>query len=269
MIFRKLAFGIFLACGLAVSVPAQQRESDRKSNQPQKPFRVIANIYYVGANDVTSFLVTSNADGGFAETAPQIQRNIETLGFHLADVKILLNSQAHLDHAGGLAKLKQLTGAQLIASAADEEEMAGGGKGDFAFGDRLTYEPVKADRIIADEESISLGGTKMTAHRTPGHTKGCTTWTMSVEEDGKTYRVVLLGGVTIPEYQLVGNMQYPAIADDYAHSFALLKRLSCDVFLGAHGSYFGLQKKLPHIGETPNPFLSSRRATFPRPPSIP
>jgi metallo-beta-lactamase class B len=260
MIFRKLGFGIFLACGLAASVPAQQRESDRKSNQPQKPFRVIANIYYVGANEVTSFLVTSNAghillDGGFAETVPQIQRNIETLGFHLADVKILLNSQAHLDHAGGLAKLKQLTGAQLIASAADAEEMARGGKGDFAFGDRLTYEPVKADRIIADEESISLGETKMTAHLTPGHTKGCTTWTMSVEEDGKTYRVVFLGGVTIPEYQLVGNTQYPAIADDYAHSFALLKRLPCDVFLGAHGSYFGLQKKLPHIGETPNPFL--------------
>ncbi len=255
----KLALGL-LTIAFAHSVLAQQSESNRKSNQPLKPFRVVANIYYVGANEVTSFLVTGNAghillDGGFAETAPQIRQNIETLGFHLADVKILLNSQAHFDHAGGLAQLKALTGARLIASAADAELIARGGKGDFAFGDRLTYEPVKADRVVADGESINLGDTKMTAHLTPGHTKGCTTWTTSVEDNGKTLRVVFLGGVTIPGYKLVGNKEYPAIADDYARSFSLLKRLPCDVFLGAHGSYFGLEKKLPRIGETPNPFI--------------
>ena len=260
MIFRRLAPGFLAAITLAAPMLAQQRESDRKSNQPLKPFRIIGNIYYVGANEVTSFLIVGNAghillDGGFAETAPQIQQNIEALGFHLADVKMLLNSQAHFDHAGGLAKLKELSGAQLIASAADAEQMARGGQGDFAFGDRLTYEPVKADRIIGDGESISLGDTKMTAHLTPGHTKGCTTWTMSVEENGKTYQVLFLGGVTVPEYKLVGNAQYPTIAEDYARSFALLKRLPCDVFLGAHGSYFGLEKKLPHLGETPNPFI--------------
>jgi metallo-beta-lactamase class B len=209
---------------------------------------------------VTSFLITGNAghillDAGFAETAPQIQQNIETLGFHLAEVNILLNSQAHFDHAGGLAKLKALTGTRLIASDADAQLIARGGRGDFAFGDRLTYEPLKADRIVADGESISLGDTKMTAHLTPGHTKGCTTWTTSVEETGKTLQVVFLGGVTIPGYKLAGNKQYPTIADDYARSFSLLKRLSCDVFLGAHGSYFGLEKKLPRIGETPNPFI--------------
>jgi metallo-beta-lactamase class B len=256
----KLVLALLGAITFASSAPAQQSENDRKSNQPVKPFRVIGNIYYVGANEVTSFLITGNAghillDGGFAETAPQIRQNLEALGFHLADVKILLNGQAHLDHAGGLASLKQLSGARLIASAADAELMARGGKGDFAFGDRLTYEPVKADRIVADGESISLGDTKMTAHMTPGHTKGCTTWTMSVDENSKTYQVVFLGGVTIPGYKLVGNAQYPNIADDYARSFALLKRLPCDVFLGAHGSYFGLEKKLPHLGETPNPFI--------------
>ena len=255
-----LALGLIGAVVLAGAAVAQQRESDRKSNQPQKPFRVIANIYYVGANEVTSFLITGSAghillDAGFAKTAPQVQQNIEALGFRLTDVKILLNSQAHLDHAGGLAKIKELTGAQLIASAADAEAMARGGKGDFAFGDRLTYEPVKADRIISDGESISLGDTKMTAHLTPGHTKGCTTWTMSAEENGRSYAVLFLGGVTVPDYKLVGNAQYPAIADDYARSFALLKKLPCDVFLGAHGSYFGLQNKVPHVGETPNPFI--------------
>jgi metallo-beta-lactamase class B len=245
---------------LVGSALAQQSESDRKSNQPVKPFRVIGNIYYVGANEVTSFLITGNAghillDAGFAETAPQIRKNIETLGFQLADVKILLNSQAHFDHAGGLAELQKLTGARLIASAADAEAIARGGKGDFAFGDRLTYQPLKADRIVGDGESIQLGDTKMTAHLTPGHTKGCTTWTTSVKEDGKTYQVVFLGGVTIPGYKLVGNALYPNIADDYARSFALLKQLPCDVFLGAHGSYFGLEKKLAHVGETPNPFI--------------
>ena len=260
MILRQLASGFLVVIALATSALGQQRESDRQSNQPQKPFRIIGNIYYVGANEVTSFLITGNArhillDAGFAETASQIQANIEALGFHLADVKILLNSQAHFDHAGGLAKMKELTGAQLIASAADAEHMARGGKSDFAFGDRLTYEPVKADRIIRDDESITLGDTKMTAHLTPGHTKGCTTWTMSFEDGGKTYRALFLGGVTIPDYKLVGNAQYPTIADDYARSFALLKRLPCDVFLGAHGSYFGLQQKLARLGEKPNPFI--------------
>ena len=256
----KLAFGLLGIMAFAGSVLAQQSESDRKSNQPLKPFRVIGNIYYVGANEVTSFLITGRAghillDAGFAETAPQIQQNIEALGFRVAHIKILLNSQAHFDHAGGLAKIKELTGAQLIASAADAEAIARGGKGDFAFGDRLTYEPVKADRIIADGESIELGETKMTAHLTPGHTKGCTTWTMSVEQNGRTYSVVFLGGVTVPGYKLVGNAQYPAIADDYVRSFALLKRLPCDVFLGAHGSYFDLERKLARVGETPNPFI--------------
>jgi metallo-beta-lactamase class B len=256
----KLALGFVVTAAFASSLLAQQSESDRKSNQPLKPFRVIANIYYVGANEVTSFLITGSAghvllDSGFAETASQIQQNIETLGFHLADVKILLNGQAHFDHAGGLSKLKELTGAQLIVSAADAEALARGGKGDFAFGDRLTWEPVKADRVVNDGESISLGDTKMTAHLTPGHTKGCTTWTMSVEEKDRNLRVVFLGGATIPGYKLVGNTQYPGIAEDYARTFALLKQLPCDVFLGAHGSYFGLEKKLPRLGATPNPFI--------------
>ena len=256
----KLALELVVTFAFASSLPAQQSEDDRKWNQPLKPFRVIGNVYYVGANEVTSFLITGSAghvllDSGFAETASQIQQNIEALGFHLGDVKILLNGQAHFDHAGGLSKLKELTGAQLIASAADAEALARGGKGDFAFGDRLTWDPVKADRIINDGESISLGDTKMTAHLTPGHTKGCTTWTMSVEENGRNLRVVFLGGATIPGYKLVGNEQYPGIAEDYARTFALLKRLPCDVFLGAHGSYFGLEKKLPRLGAKPNPFI--------------
>jgi metallo-beta-lactamase class B len=139
--------------------------------------------------------------------------------------------------------LKELTDARLIASAADAEAIARGGKGDFAFGDRLTFQRLKADRIVADGETVVLGDTEMTAHLTPGHTKGCTTWTTSVKEDGKTYHVVFLGGVTIPGYKLVRNTAYPIIDDDYGRSFGRLKQLPCDVFLGAHGIVFRIGKE--------------------------
>jgi metallo-beta-lactamase class B len=190
LLMSKLTLGLFVTIALASSVPAQQSESDRKSNQPIKPFRVIGKIYYVGANEVTSFLIAGSGghillDAGFAETAPQIRQNIETLGFRVADVKFLLNSQAHFDHAGGLAKLKALAGAHLVASSADAELLARGGKGDFAFGDRLAYEPVKADRLIADGDSISVGDTKMTAHLTPGHTRAARPGACPCRKTGK------------------------------------------------------------------------------------
>jgi metallo-beta-lactamase class B len=194
-------------------------------------------------------------DSGFAETVPQIERNIATLGFRLSDVKLLLNSHAHFDHAGGLARLKELTGAKLVASAADAELLARGGKGDFHFADRLSYAPVKTDRVISDNEEITLGSSTLTAHLTPGHTKGCTTWTTTTEEGGHRYHVVFLGGVTIPGYRLIDNAQYPNIATDYAHTFDVLNHLRCDVFLGAHGSYFGFEKKHAKLGEVSNPFV--------------
>ena len=244
---------------------AQADETSRSWNQPYKPYRVIGNLYYVGAAEVTSFLIVTPEghillDGGFAETVPQIKQNIAALGFRLQDVKILLNSHAHFDHAGGLASLKELTGAKLMASEADAALLANGGKGDFHFGARFSYRPVTADRILHDGDRVELGGVTMTAHLTPGHTKGCTSWTMKVKEGRKQYDVVFVGSTTIPGYKLVGNSLYPTIAADYALTFRILKRLPCDVFLASHGSFYSMQEKAALLarGKQPNPFIDQR-----------
>jgi len=213
---------LLLVCSSGAN--AQADETSRSWNRPVKPYRVIANIYYVGAAEVTSFLIVTPEghillDSGFAETVPQIKENIARLGFRLQDVKILLNSHAHFDHAGGLASLKELTGAKLMASEADAALLAHGGNGDFHFGNRFSYSRVTADRILHDRDRVELGGVSMTAHLTPGHTKGCTTWTMKVKEGRKQYNVVFVGSTTIPGYRLVGNSLYPTIADDYARTF--------------------------------------------------
>jgi metallo-beta-lactamase class B len=248
-----------------VGANAQADETSRSWNQPVNPYRVIGNIYYVGAAEVTSFLIVTPEghillDGGFAETVPQIKQNIARLGFRLQDVKILLNSHAHFDHAGGLAALKELTGAKLMASEADAALLRNGGKGDFHFGDRFSYTPVTADRILHDGDRVQLGGVTMTAHLTPGHTKGCTTWTMKVKEGRKQYDVVFVGSTTIPGYKLVGNSLYPTIASDYARTFRVLKRLPSDVFLASHGSFYSMQEKAELLarGKQPNPFIDGR-----------
>ena len=241
---------------------AQADETSRSWNRPVEPFRVIGNIYYVGATEVCSFLITTPKghillDSGFAETVPLIQDNIKKLGFKIEDVKILINTHAHTDHAGGLALLKELTGAKLMASEADAELLSNGGKGDFQWGDMLTYKPVKADRLLRDKDRIELGGFAMTARLTPGHTKGCTTWTMKVEESGKQLDVVIIGSTTIPGYKLIGNPKYPGIVADYAYTFQLLKSLHCDVFLAPHGSFFSMKEKMLRLkqGRKNNPFI--------------
>lgn len=258
------------ALSLAVAALFAASSHAAPDRQAVAPFRVIGNIYYVGASDLTSktsdvtpyLIVTPQGlillDSGLAEDVPQLSANIAALGFKLSDVKILLNSHAHFDHAGGLAALKRMTGAMLEASTADAMLMADGGKGDFFFGDRLAYEPVQADRILKDGDQVRLGGTVMTAHLTPGHTKGCTTWSMRVTEEGKPYDVVFLCSVSVPAgYPLVDNTKYPGIAGDYARSFALLRSLPCDVFLGAHASYYDLRDKIARMRrhEPGNPFI--------------
>ncbi|HET8678181.1 MAG TPA: subclass B3 metallo-beta-lactamase [Blastocatellia bacterium] len=231
-------------------------------NQPIKPYRVIGNLYYVGAAEVSSFLITTPAghillDSGFAETVPQIKENVVRLGFKFEDVKILINSHAHFDHAGGLALLKEMTGAELAVSEPDAALLADGGKNDFQWGDRLTFKPVKADRLLRDNDRVELGGVEMIARLTPGHTKGCTTWTMKVKENGKQYDVVIVGSASVPGYKLVNNAKYPNIVEDYEQTFRVLKSLSCDVFLAPHGSFFDMKEKLQKLdsGAKRNPFI--------------
>jgi len=257
----KYAFSSILFFATALAFGQKDPES-REQNQPVPPFRIIGNLYYVGAKEVCSFLITTPAghiilDGGFAETAPQIERNVAQLGFKIEDVKILLNSHAHLDHAGGLAELKQKSGAKFMASAGDAELLRKGGHGDFRFGDTLLFPPVVVDQIIGDGESIQLGNQKLTAWMTPGHTKGNTTWTTKISDGGKTYDVVFAGSPTALDYKLVGKESYPGIAADFEKTFAVLKRLPCDILLSDHGSFFHSEKKRERLmrGENPNPFI--------------
>ena len=252
-----------ITCAARARYP-QKDATSRSWNQPVPPFRILGNLYYVGANEITSFLMVTPAgdillDGGFVETAPQIEANIRTLGFRLAEVKILLNSHAHFDHAGGLAELKRATGAALYASAADAPMLESGDHGDFFFGDTLTFPPVKPDRLLRDGDTVRLGGMELTAHLTPGHTKGCTTWTTTLEENGARYHAVFVCSTSVVSgYRLVGNAAYPEIAEDYAHTFRTLRSLPCDLFLGSHGSFFDLTERREALaaGAKSNPFIN-------------
>ena len=252
---------ILLLATASISLGQTDPES-REMNQPVPPFRIAGNLYYVGAKEICSFLIATPQghiilDGGFAETAPQIERNITQLGFKIEDVKILLNSHAHLDHAGGLAELKKKSGAKLIAAGGDAERLRNGGHGDFRFGDRLIFPPVEVDQIISNGESVRLGDQELTAWMTPGHTKGNTTWVTKISDDGKTYDVVFAGSPTALDYQLVGKESYPGIAADFEKTFSVLKRLPCDIFLSDHGTFYRLLEKREKLlrGENPNPFV--------------
>jgi metallo-beta-lactamase class B len=258
------ALALCLAALFASRYLAGQADPESRSwNQPVAPFRILGNLYYVGANDITSFLIATDSgliliDGGFVETAPQIRDNIARLGFQLHDVKVLLNSHAHYDHAGGLAQLKAWTGARLLASAGDAPLLAAGGHGDPFFGDKLPFPAVRVDSLVRDREAVTLGNTTLVAHLTPGHTRGCTTWTMQVAEDGKRYDVVFVCSTSVlAGYRLLDHPTYPGIAEDYARTFATLAALPCDVFLASHASFYGGSEKTRRLREhaQPNPFI--------------
>lgn len=256
---RKFAAVVFFFA--ATLLFAQADPESRSWNQPVEPFRIIGNIYYVGASDIASYLITTPQghiviDGGFVETAPMIRRNIEQLGFRVKDVRILLSSHAHYDHAGGLAELKSASGATFYASRGDAPQLARRGLDDPQFGNRFPFPAIVADRLIDDGSRVSLGGTTLVARITPGHTRGCTTWTMKVTDGGRSYDVVFVGSSTAPKgYRIAGNPQYPNAVDDYRKQFAILRSLKCDVFLASHGNFYDLAGKMKRRGEKPNPFI--------------
>jgi metallo-beta-lactamase class B len=225
------------------SANGQADAKNREWNKPVPPFRILGNLYYVGAIEIASYLVTTPQgdfllDGGFVETAPQIESNIVQLGFKLSDVKYLLNSHAHYDHAGGLAELKKATGAKFVASEGDAGLLRNGGHGDFRFGDTFLFPPIQPDKIIHDGESLQLGDQVMTAHLTPGHTRGNTTWTTKIQDGARMYNVVFVGSQSSLDYKFVGQESYPGIAADFVKSFDVLRSLPCDIFLASHGWFF-------------------------------
>jgi metallo-beta-lactamase class B len=242
---------------LALIFFALTRSNTREANaqndwtEPFPAFRIAGNLYYVGSKGLANYLITTpqghiliNSD--LEANVPLIRASIESLGFKFTDVKILLISHAHFDHNAGSDMIKKLTGAKYMVMEADVPVVESGGKSDFQYGDDPTslYPPTKVDRVLRDGDEVKLGDAVLTARLTPGHTKGCTTWTMKLKDNGKTRDVVIVGSPNVnPGYKLVGNSLYPRIAEDYERTFQVLKSLPCDYFLGAHGSYFDMEKK--------------------------
>jgi metallo-beta-lactamase class B len=234
---------------------AQATEEWRSWNRPVEPLRIAESLYYVGASDIASYLITTKdghilIDGGFVETAPRIEANVAKLGFKLSDVKILLNTHAHFDHAGGLAELKTKSGAKLHASALEAPLLEAGGKGDFRWADEGAYPPVTVDRRLADGDTVTLGGTTLTAHLTPGHTKGATTWTWKAGG----LDVVLISSASILDYRFVGAESYPGIRADFERSFATFRELPARIFLAPHAGFIDLEGKRARLGGEKNPF---------------
>ncbi|MBP6783707.1 MAG: subclass B3 metallo-beta-lactamase [Verrucomicrobiales bacterium] len=231
--------------------------------EPFPPHKIAGNLYYVGSKDLASYLIATPEghiliNSSFEESVPLIRASIETLGFKFADVRILLISHAHSDHCAGSAVMIQETKAQYFVMEEDAASVESGG----ASKSRLTasytrFPPAKVDRRLKDGDEIKLGGSTLVAHLTPGHTPGCTTWTMQIPEGGKILNAVIIGSPNVnPGYILVNNREYPTIATDYERTFRFLKEQSVDLFLGAHGGYYDMNTKYARLGTSPvNPFI--------------
>ncbi|KTC94529.1 subclass B3 metallo-beta-lactamase [Legionella erythra] len=231
---------------------------------PFPPFQIAGNLYYVGTDDLASYLIVTpegnilvNSD--LEANVPMIKKSIEALGFKFTDTKILLISHAHLDHAGGSKLIKQQTHAQYLVMADDVATVESGGQTDFHYANdsSLYFPATSVDKVLHDGDEVKLGGTVLTAHRTAGHTQGCTTWTMTVTDHGKPYHVVMVGSLNVnPGYKLVNNKTYPDIARDFEQAIRVMKALPCDIFLGAHAGYFDLAKKYALLKtKNTNPFI--------------
>ena len=232
---------------LAATAPlAAQREG---WTRPFPARRVVGNLYAMGTYDLGVFLITSR-DGhilintGLEDSTSLIRGSIESLGFRLEDVKILLTMQAHWDHTAALAELKEITGAEMWATAGDAPVLEDGGFSDPHFGGSVSFAPVSVDRIIADGDLIELGETRLTVLETPGHTTGSSSYTVRVREDGRDYDVAIANMGTInPGKQLVVDPTYPGVAEDFAETFRKQKSLAVDIWVAAHGSQYGLHGK--------------------------
>ncbi len=246
---KKLVASLALLVAFA-SLPAAALP-DPAWTRPQPPFRIAGNLYYVGSEDLASYLIVTPQgniliNSNLESSVPQIQHSVQALGFRFSDIKILLVGQGHFDHCAGSARVKQLTHAQYAVMDADVSVVQSGGRTDFYYGadKSMRFPPAHVDRVLHDGEQVRLGGTVLVAHLTAGHNKGTTTWTLDEPEAGKLLHVVIVGGSGVNTgYKLVHNAQYPQIAADYARGFAVLKALPCDIFLGAHGGYFDMRPK--------------------------
>ena len=241
---------------LLLLAPLSKAQINPDWTTPIAPFRIAGNLYYVGGKDLASYLiVTPKGDilinSSLETSVAMIRSSVEQLGFKFNDIKVLLISHAHFDHDAGSAELIKETGAKYMVMDGDVSVVESGGATDFAYA-KDTYPRAKVNRVLHDGDEVKLGGTALVAHKTAGHTRGCTTWTMQVTEAGRPLNVVIVGSWNVnPGWRLVDRPEqpasYPGIAADYRRTFATLKALQCDVFLGAHGAYFGMLAKLDRI----------------------
>jgi metallo-beta-lactamase class B len=256
---RRLVY-LALLLLLAIRIHAQDNPD---WTTPIAPFQIADNLYYVGSRDLAAYLVTTPAgniliNANLKSSPPQIRASVERLGFRWEDTKILLNGQAHYDHMAGAAQILHETHAKNMVMEGDADVIRTGGHADFAFGTPglFPFPPAHVDRILHDSDTVTLGGITLTAHKTAGHTRGCTTWTLRVhmqgDAPGKLRNVVIVGGLTVlSQYRLVDRpghpASYPGIATDFTQTLATLRSLPCDIFLGAHGAYFNMLAKLDHM----------------------
>jgi metallo-beta-lactamase class B len=239
-----------LTCAF-ISNPPVQAQNNPEWTRPFPPFKLIGNIYWVGSYDLSTYLITTPqghilVNTGLAESASNIKASVEQLGFKMSDVKILTATHGHFDHVAAMADLKKMTGASLVISERDKDLLESGGGADFRWGDTPSarFPTVKVDRTFKDGESISLGSTALTTHLHAGHTKGATSFTTEVRENGKTYRVVIANmGSINPGVTVTGMPKYPGIMQDYAQTFASQKAMKIDVFLASHASQFRMHDK--------------------------
>ncbi|MFN3858376.1 MAG: subclass B3 metallo-beta-lactamase [Caulobacter sp.] len=258
-IVRKLALGVAAAAALFATTASAQFPASW--TRPAAPFKVVGNIHYVGSEGLSAWLITTAKghiliDGGMPENAAIIEANIRALGFKPTDVELILNSHAHIDHAGGLAALKKSTGGILLASAGDKWALENGKYPGSEQDASLNFPPVKVDQVVGDGQTVSLGGVTMTANLTPGHSKGCTSWTTSVKEGSATYRVIFFCSATVAANRLAPNPQYPGIVEDYQKTFVKLGRMKADVFLAPHPEQMDMARKRAAMGPgKPNPFV--------------
>ena len=245
------ALFIFLySTAVLAQAPVSPPDDHPDRTAPVEPFKIVDNIYFIGEYvQAASYLITGSdghiiIDTAYDESVPIIANNIRKLGFDPEDINLIIGTHAHSDHVDGHYRMQELSGATILASAADKEVIESGGKTDFRDGD---WRPAKVDRVVEDGEVIRLGDIALTVNLTPGHTRGCMSFSMVAEEDDQEYNVLILGGVRIAARPVFGHPDYPDMAADFAQTFEKLQKIPVDIYLGGHGYWYGLGEKMQRM----------------------
>ena len=257
---------LFVISGVFAQKVVEPANTNPEWSKPFPPFQIAGNLYYVGTYELASYLIVTPQGNilintGLASSAPMIKTNIETLGFKLADTRILLNTQAHYDHMGAMAAIKKSTGAKMMVNKADAGTVADGGRSDYSTGGSIsTFAPVKVDRVLHNGDTIKLGGMQLVMLDHPGHTKGSCSFLFDVKDAQRSYRILIANMPSIVTDKRFSDIPaYPNIAKDYAYTLNAMKNLSFDIWLASHASQFDLENKhKPGSGYNPSAFMDRK-----------